>query len=67
MATISKTLKEQFSDLYEILNKNQGENGLIFLVPNPSFYSIDSLNDKSFYYSHIFKRSNYAPTLYVNF
>jgi hypothetical protein len=67
MASILKTLKEQFGDLYELLKKNQGENGLIFLVPNPRFYSLDSLNDKSFYYSHIFKKSNYDPTLYVNF
>jgi hypothetical protein len=67
MASILKTLKDQFSDLYELLQKNQGENGLLFLVPNARFYSKESLSDKSFYYSHIFKKSNYDPTLYVNF
>ena len=67
MTSILKSLKEQFSDLYELLKKNQGENGLIFLVPNARYYSKDSLNDKSFYYSHIFKKSNYDPTLFVNF
>ena len=67
MATILKSLKEQFSDLYELLKSNQGENGLIFLVPNARYYSKDALNDKNFYYSHIFKKSNYDPTLYVNF
>ena len=67
MATILKSLKEQFNDIYELLKNNQGENGLIFLVPNARYYSKDSLNDKNFYYSHIFKKSNYDPTLYVNF
>ena len=46
--------------------RNQGENGLIFFVPNARFYSSDSLGDKSFYYSHIFKKSNYDPCLYIN-
>ena len=67
MANILKSLKEQFSDLYDLLKNNQGENGLIFLAPNARYYSKDSLNDKNFYYSHIFKKSNYDPTLYVNF
>ena len=67
MANVLKSLKENFADLYELLKNNQGENGLLFLVPNPRYYSKDSLNDKTFYYSHIFKRSNYDPSLYVNF
>ena len=67
MANVLKALKEKYPDLYELLRNNQGENGLLFLVPNPRYYSKDSLNDKTFYYSHIFKRSNYDPTLYVNF
>ena len=67
MASILKALKEKFNDLYELLKKNQGDNGLVFLVPNSIYYSKESLNDKSFYYSHIFKKSNYDPTLYVNF
>ena len=67
MVTVLKSLKDQFSDLYELLQKNQGENGLYFLVPNPRFYSKDALSDKNFFYSHIFKKSNYDPTLYVNF
>ena len=53
--------------IYELLKRNLDENGLIFLVPNACFYSKDSLNDKTFYYSYIFKKSNYDPTLYVNF
>ena len=67
MANILKSLKEKFPDLYDLLQKNQGENGLIFLVPNARYYSLNALNEKKFYYSHIFKKSNYDPTLYVNF
>ena len=67
MAHVLKALKDQFSDLYELLKNNQGESGLLFLVPNARYYSKESLNDKNFYYSHIFKKSNYDPTLYVNF
>ena len=67
MANILKSLKEQFSDIYELLKTNQGENGLLFLAPNARYYSKDALSDKNFYYSHIFKKSNYDPTLYVNF
>ena len=66
MATILKDLKQKFEDLYNFLQKNQGEN-IIFLIPNSRYYAKDSLNDKSFYYSHIFKKSNYDPTLYINF
>ena len=67
MSTILNTLKEKFNDIYNLLSKNQGENGLIFFVPKASFYSVESLNDRSFFYSHIFKKSIYDPTLYVNF
>ena len=67
MANILKSLKEQFNDLYELLKKNQGPNGLLFLAPHARYFSKESLNDKSFYYSHIFKKSNYDPTLYINF
>ena len=65
--SILNTLKEKFEDIYNLLKNNSGENNLIFFVPKASFYSIDSLNDKTFFYSHIFKRSNYDPSLYVNF
>ena len=67
MSTILNTLKEKFSDIYELLSKNSVENNLIFFVPNARFYSVESLNDRAFYYSHIFKKSNYNPDLYVNF
>ena len=67
MSTILNTLKLKFSDIYNLLKNNQGENGLIFFAPNPRYYSSDSLEDKSFYYSHIFKKSNYDPCLYINF
>ena len=67
MSTILNSLKEKFNDVYKLLTKNQGENGLIFFIPNARFYSSDSLGDKSFYYSHIFKKSNYDPCLYINF
>ena len=66
MSTILISLKEKFIDIYNLLMRNQGENGLIFFVPNARFYSSDSLGDKSFYYSHIFKKSNYDPCLYIN-
>ena len=67
MSTILNSLKEKFIDIYELLLKNSGENNLIFFVPNARFYSVESLNDKTFFYSHIFKKSNYNPNLYVNF
>ena len=67
MSTILNSLKEKFIDIYELLSKNSGENNLIFFVPNARFYSVESLNDKTFFYSHIFKKSNYNPNLYVNF
>ena len=67
MSTILNKLKENFIDIYNLLKKNQGENGLIFFVPYARFYSLDSLEDKTFFYSHIFKKSNYDPSLYVNF
>ena len=67
MSTILNSLKEKYNDIYNLLAKNQGENGLIFFVPNPLFYSSDSLNNKTFFYSHIFKKSIYDPNLYVNF
>ena len=67
MSIILNTLKEKFSDIYNLLTKNQGENGLIFFVPEARFYTSASLGDKSFYYSHIFKKSNYDPCLYINF
>ena len=67
MSTILTSLNEKFPDLYALLKKNSSENNLIFFVPNARFYSVESLNDRSFYYSHIFKKSNYNPNLYVNF
>ena len=67
MSTILNSLNEKFPDIYELLKKNSGENNLIFFVPKASFYSLESLNDRTFYYSHIFKKSNYNPNLYVNF
>ena len=67
MSTILNKLKENFIDIYNLLKKNQGENGLIFFVPYARLYSLDSLEDKTFFYSHIFKKSNYDPSLYINF
>ena len=67
MTSALKSLKEKFLDLYNLLLKNQGENGLIFFNPPHRYYTVDSLNDKTFFYSHIFKRSNYDPSLYINF
>lgn len=66
MTTVLKSLKVNFSDLYELLTKNQGPNGLIFFVPKTSCYQKDSLGDRNFYYSHIFQKSKYDGTLYVN-
>ena len=67
MTSALKSLKDKFFDLYNLLLKNQGENGLIFFNPSLRFYSVESLDDKTFFYSHIFKRSIYDPSLYVNF
>jgi hypothetical protein len=56
MSTILNSLKEKFIDIYELLLKNSGENNLIFFVPNARFYSVESLNDKTFFlFSHIQK------------
>ena len=67
MADILKSLKEKFPDIYALLLKNQNEKGLIFFGPNKFMYSKDSLNDKSFYYNHIFKKSEFDSNLYTNF
>ena len=67
MADILKSLKEKFPDIYALLLKNQNEKGLIFFGPNKLMYSKDSLNEQSFYYNHIFKKSEFDPNLYTNF
>ena len=67
MANVLKSLKEKFPDLYSFLLTNQNENNLIFFGPNKLLYAKDSLNDKSFYYNHIFKRSDFDSNLYTNF
>lgn len=64
------SLKENFKDLYDLIKKNQNENGpngLLFFIPSSRFYVKTQLTDINFYYSHIFQRSKYDPTLYVNF
>ena len=60
MANVLKSLKEKFPDLYLLL-KNQ--NNLRFFAPNKLLYAKDSLNDKSFYYNHIFKKSEFDSDL----
>ena len=67
MANVLKSLKEKFPDLYSFLLTNQTENNLIFFGPNKLLYAKDSLNDKSFYYNHIFKKSEFDSDLYTNF
>lgn len=67
MSNVLKQLKEKFPDLYNLLLNNQGANGLVFFVPNNKFYTKDLLDDRNFYYSHIFQRSKYDSSLYVNF
>ena len=64
MANVLKSLKEKFPDLYLLL-KNQ--NNLRFFAPNKLLYAKDSLNDKSFYYNHIFKKSEFDSDLITNF
>ena len=64
MANVLKSLKEKFPDLYLLL-KNQ--NDLRFFAPNKLLYAKDSLNDKSFYYNHIFKKSEFDSDLLTNF
>ncbi len=39
----------------------------LYLLPNARYYSVESINDKTFFYPHIFKKSNYNHNLYVNF
>ena len=67
MATILQALKEKFPSIYELLLKNQKEKNLIFLGPSKLLYSKDYLNEISFYYNHIFQKSQFDPTLYTNF
>ena len=38
-----------------------------FFAPNKLLYAKDSLNDKSFYYNHIFKKSEFDSDLLTNF
>ena len=67
MAFVLKTLKEKFPDVYDLLLNNQKEKPLIFLAPSGKIYAKDSLNDKSFYYHHIFQQSQFDSSLYTNF
>ena len=67
MANVLKSLKEKFPDLYSFLLENQNENNIIFFGPNKLLYAKDSLNNKSFYYNHIFKKSEFDSNLYTNF
>jgi hypothetical protein len=67
MANVLKALKETFPDIYKLLIDNQKEKNLIFLAPNNKLYDKNSLRDKSFYYNHIFHKSEFDPTLYTNF
>ena len=67
MAFILQSLKEKFPQIYDLLLDNQKDNNLIFLSPNKQLYAKKSLNDKSFYYNHIFQKSRFDPTLYTNF
>ena len=67
MASVLQSLKEKFPSIYELLLKNQKEKNLIFLGPNKQLYLKDYLNDKSFYYNHIFQKSQFDPNLYINF
>ena len=67
MAFVLKTLKEKFPDVYDLLLNNQKEKPLIFLAPSGKIYAKDSLNDKSFYYHHIFQKSQFDSSLYTNF
>ena len=64
MANVLKSLKEKFPDLYLLLKK---QNNLRFFAPNKLLYAKDSLNDKSFYYNHIFKKSEFDSDLLTNF
>ena len=66
MANVLKSLKEKFPDLYLLL-KDQNDKNLRFFAPNKLLYAKDSLNDKSFYYNHIFKRSEFDSDLFTNF
>ena len=67
MALILQALKEKFPPIYELLLKNQKEKNLIFFAPNKQLYSKNYLDDKSFYYNHIFQKSRFDPSLYTNF
>ena len=68
MANVIKSLKEKFPDVYNLLVENQkNKKNLIFFGPNKQLYAKDSLGDKSFYYHHIFQKSNFNPTLFTNF
>ena len=67
MALILNALKSKFPSIYELLLNNQKEKNLIFFGPNKQLYSKDYLDDKSFYYNHIFQKSRFDPSLYTNF
>lgn len=67
MSYVIKSLMDKFPDLYQLLLKNQKKKNLIFLCPNKQLYARDSLNEKSFYYNHIFQKSKFDPSLYTNF
>lgn len=64
---VLKGLKSNFPELYELLSKNQGgSNGLIFFVPKTNYYEKSLEGNINFYYNHIFQKSKFDETLYVN-
>ena len=67
MALILQSLKEKFPSIYNLLLNNQKEKDLIFFAPDKLLYAKSSLNDKSFYYNHIFQKSKFDSSLYTNF
>lgn len=67
MALILQSLKEKFPSIYNLLLNNQKDKNLIFFGPSKQLYAKNSLNDKSFYYNHIFQKSRFDPSLYTNF
>ena len=66
MALIFNALKTKFPSIYELLLNNQKEKNLIFFAPNNKLYTKEYLDDKSFYYNHIFQKSQFDPSLYIN-
>ena len=65
--SLMNVMSTRFPDIYKLLlDSKDNPNPFIFFQPDPMFYTKESIEQKNFYYAHIFQRSKYNESLFVN-